>query len=92
MGNGEWNGKIWNRKKSGEGYASHLRVSSIRDEDGQIRYFIGVSDDITQQMLVLDGNGQPNDIDILTELPNRPAYNYDKKRYLGNSVGNMPVC
>lgn len=74
LAKGNWQGIIWNRKKNGEGYASRLRVSSAKDDKGNILYFIGTSEDITTQMLALDENSQSPNLDILTELPNRRLF------------------
>ena len=42
-----WNGEFLNRKKNGETYWEKASISSIRDENGEIKYFLGVKEDIT---------------------------------------------
>lgn len=43
----EWRGELFNRKKNGELFWEDTRISSIRDEQGQITHFIAVKEDIT---------------------------------------------
>jgi diguanylate cyclase (GGDEF)-like protein/PAS domain S-box-containing protein len=71
---GHWQGELWSHKKNGELYAELLTLSALRDESGQIRYFIGLFSDITplkqqQQALELLAYHDP-----LTNLPNRSLF------------------
>jgi PAS domain S-box-containing protein len=43
----EWRGEICNRRKDGELYWEQIVVSGIRDEDGRIRHFVAVTEDVT---------------------------------------------
>ena len=72
---GEWNGEIWNRKKNGEGFASLLSITSVRDENNEILYFIGINEDITEQKLSSERINRLAHYDILTNLPNRRLFN-----------------
>jgi PAS domain S-box-containing protein len=45
----EWRGELQNRKKSGELYWEATRISSLRNEKGEITHFIVVKEDITQR-------------------------------------------
>ena len=44
----EWHGEFLNRKKTGELYWEKSAVSSIKNDDGQIKYFINTREDITE--------------------------------------------
>ncbi|UFJ43216.1 PAS domain S-box protein [Brevibacillus humidisoli] len=44
---GSWQGEIWNRRKNGETYLEWLTISSIRDDAGEVKYYIGMFSDIT---------------------------------------------
>lgn len=71
---GFWRGEIWNRKKDGSIYAELLTISALRDDQGEIRNYIGLFSDITQskyqqQRLELLANFDP-----LTSLPNRTLF------------------
>jgi PAS domain S-box-containing protein len=37
---GFWNGEIWNRKKSGELYLQRISISTIRDHQGKVLWYI----------------------------------------------------
>jgi diguanylate cyclase (GGDEF)-like protein/PAS domain S-box-containing protein len=68
---GHWQGELWNRKKSGDHFAKMLTMSAVRDESGNIVYYLGIFSDITrliqqQQKLELMAHYDP-----LTQLPNR---------------------
>lgn len=48
----EWNGELYNIKKNGELYWESSLVSSLKDEDGTIKYFIAIKEDITEKKLI----------------------------------------
>jgi len=50
----EWTGEFRNRKKNGELYWSLASISPILDEDGKIRQYVAVSEDITEQKRAQD--------------------------------------
>lgn len=68
---GQWSGEFWNRTKSGELIATHSSISAIRDEDGNIRNFVGMFSDITQQKSQQQQLEHIAHYDALTGLPNR---------------------
>ena len=45
----EWQGEIYNKKKSGEIYLEHAFISPIRDDKGVITHFVAVKEDITKR-------------------------------------------
>lgn len=49
---GKWEGLVWNRKKDGTKFPDLLRINIIKDEDNNIRNYIAVFTDITEQMEV----------------------------------------
>ncbi|ODB99628.1 hypothetical protein A3197_11915 [Candidatus Thiodiazotropha endoloripes] len=68
---GHWSGEIWNRRKSGEVYAEMLTVSNVYDEQGSLKYYVGLFSDITplkEQQRKLERIAH---YDVLTGLPNR---------------------
>ncbi|BAO43718.1 signal transduction protein [Thiolapillus brandeum] len=67
----EWRGVFHNQRKDGSLYWESARISPVRDEDGQIAYFIGVKEDITQRRNDEEQIRYQANYDLLTGLPNR---------------------
>ncbi len=44
-----WQGEFHNRKKNGESYFEAATISPIRDEKGNIAYFVAVKEDVTER-------------------------------------------
>ncbi|HSH72480.1 MAG TPA: diguanylate cyclase [Methylophilaceae bacterium] len=71
---GEWHGEIKNKHKNGKGYIASLDISTVHDEHGDVRYYVGVFSDITlmkQQQQSLEHMAYH---DALTKLPNRALF------------------
>ena len=66
-----WEGEIMNRRKNGEVYVEMLKISSIKDSNGEITQFVGLISDITLQKQKMDSLTRIAQYDPLTELPNR---------------------
>jgi len=45
----QWRGRIVNRKKSGETYPEYLSITAVLDEAGEVKNYVGVFSDITEQ-------------------------------------------
>jgi PAS domain S-box-containing protein len=45
----EWRGELKNRKKSGENYWSASSISPIKNSQGEVTHFVGISEDITDR-------------------------------------------
>jgi len=48
----EWSGEFYNKKKNGEFYWDSTLVSPLKDENGSIKYFIAVKEDVTEKKLL----------------------------------------
>ncbi|MBO9607581.1 MAG: EAL domain-containing protein [Paenibacillaceae bacterium] len=46
---GYWEGEIWNRRKNGDLYPQKLSISTVRDEGGAIRHYVGIFTDMTER-------------------------------------------
>jgi MFS transporter, NNP family, nitrate/nitrite transporter len=44
---GYWEGKIWNKRKNGEIYEELLSISQVKNNVGDVVYYVGVFNDIT---------------------------------------------
>jgi len=68
---GFWQGEIWNRRKSGEVYPELLTVSTVRDDKGAVRNYVGTFTDITRLRKSQEQLEHLARHDALTGLPNR---------------------
>jgi len=68
---GYWQGELWNRKKDGEIYAELLSISSLKDSQGHITHYVGVSTNITSNKKQQEVLQHMIHYDALTLLPNR---------------------
>lgn len=46
---GEWTGKLWNKKKSGEEYLELLSIHTVTDSTGEVLRYVGTFTDITPE-------------------------------------------
>jgi MFS transporter, NNP family, nitrate/nitrite transporter len=46
---GHWEGKIVNKRKNGEEYEELLTISSIKNNVGEVKYYVGVFNDLTKK-------------------------------------------
>ena len=74
---GHWQGKIWNKHKSGRVYPELLHISKINDEDGNLEYYAGVFSDLTVQEDNKQRLYELAYFDELTSLPNRSSLTKD---------------
>jgi len=68
---GAWQGEVWNRRKDGQIYPQWLSISSIKNDAGEITYYIGIMSDISQLKENQEAIHQLAYYDPLTKLPNR---------------------
>ncbi|WP_445367788.1 EAL domain-containing protein [Methylomonas sp. BW4-1] len=66
-----WSGELWNRNKKGEVFAALTSISVVRDEDGKIHHYIGLSADITPLKNHEYDLERIAHFDPLTGIPNR---------------------
>ncbi len=71
---GRWEGKVWNRRKSGETYPEHLRIAAVRREDGEITGYVATFSDITEKLRQEQALRKLAYHDPLTGLHNRAAF------------------
>lgn len=68
---GQWQGEIWNRRKSGEAYPEWLSISAIKDSAGKTTQYVAVFYDITDEKKSQEKIQYLAYHDPLTGLPNR---------------------
>ncbi|MER2538876.1 MAG: EAL domain-containing protein [Azonexus sp.] len=72
---GYWQGEIWDRRKDGGIYPKWISVSVIRDDAGEIRYYIAHFTDISNEHAAEVKLHHIAHHDSLTGLPNRFSLN-----------------
>jgi len=68
---GLWRGEIWNRRKSGEVYPCLLTISPVRDANGRLQGYAGISTDLSTLREQERQVERLSQYDALTGLPNR---------------------
>jgi len=71
LGQGQWSGEIWNRRKSGEAYPEWLTISAVKNAEGETTHFISIFHDITETKRQQEAIEYLANHDALTGLPNR---------------------
>ncbi|MCS4504353.1 EAL domain-containing protein [Arhodomonas aquaeolei] len=71
----QWQGEIWNRRKSGDIYPQWLTITAVRDGGGALINYVGVFSDISRIKHSEAELEQLAHYDPLTELPNRQLLN-----------------
>ena len=92
---GHWSGELWNLRKSGELYAEWLSISAIKNDDGEIANYVGISSDITQFKHHEKQLDHIAHYDTLTGLPNRTLLNDRLKQAILQATREknmMAVC
>lgn len=69
--NGYWTGEVWNRRKDGSLYAGWLSITAVRNADGALEHYVGVTSDITEYKAAQERIRHMAFYDQLTGLPNR---------------------
>ncbi len=71
---GEWQGEIWNRRKTGEVYPEWLTIRAIYDTYGEITNYVAVFHDLTELRAKEEEVEFQTNFDALTGLPNRLSF------------------
>ena len=71
IGQGHWQGEIWNRRKDGGIYPEWLSIAAVRDENGTTTHYIAVFTDISERKQSEARIHHLAHHDVLTGLPNR---------------------
>ena len=92
---GHWSGEVWNRKKNGELYAELLTVSVLKNSLGEIKYYVGLFSDITQNKRQQERLHLMAHYDVLTQLPNRALFTDRFSQAISHSKRNeslLAIC
>ncbi len=69
-----WEGEIWDKRRDGSLYPKWLCISVIRDDMGQVKFYVANFTDISSSKQAADRLAQLAYHDALTHLPNRLAF------------------
>jgi diguanylate cyclase (GGDEF)-like protein/PAS domain S-box-containing protein len=68
---GEWQGEVWDKRKTGELYPKLLSMSAVRDSNNEVTHYVGIFSDITRLKETERRLIRLAHYDSLTGLPNR---------------------
>lgn len=71
---GFWEGEIWDKKKNGVIHPKWLSINTIKNSQGEITHYIGISTDITRMKKAEEELYNLAYFDTLTKLPNRTLF------------------
>lgn len=71
---GQWQGEIWNRRKSGEVYPEWLSIGVVKNGKGEVINYISLFSDITERKAAEQKIEFLAHYDALTRLPNRALF------------------
>ncbi|MCM3389027.1 EAL domain-containing protein [Ureibacillus chungkukjangi] len=71
---GNWQGEIWNKRRSGEIYPEWLSIMEIKDENDNVTNYCGIFTDLSERKRVEDQLEKRAHTDSLTDVNNRFSY------------------
>lgn len=82
-------GKITNKRKSGEIYAAELGITPILDKNGEIKFFVGIERDITEEEEI--DKSKSEFVSVASHQLRTPisAINWYTEMLLGGDVGSI---
>lgn len=87
MEDGQWQGRIFNRRKNGEVYPEHLSITAIKDAEGEVKNYIGVFLDVSEQELLEEQFRQAQRMESLGTLVGGIAHEFNNM--LAGMTGNL---
>ena len=76
-----------NRRKDGGTYYEQKTISPLRDADGDITHFVSTGRDITDRINVQERLHRLENVDPITELPNRAFFRDQLRRAVAKATG-----
>lgn len=85
---GEWQGEIWNRRKTGDIYPEWLKIMKVHNNDGSIIGYCGVFSDLSDEKIYETELKKRAMTDSLTGISNRFAFGERMNVLLNSSKGH----
>ena len=82
---GEWQGEIWNRRKSGEVELDLVRIGAVRDGEGKITNYFAIYTDIHELKSFQKRLERMAHYDALTDLPNATYFTRQLETAIGRA-------
>ena len=73
---GQWQGEIWNKRKSGEIYPELLNISEVKNKNGQLSNYVAIFTDITESKNREHQLARLSIQDSLTGIANRRKFDH----------------
>jgi diguanylate cyclase (GGDEF)-like protein/PAS domain S-box-containing protein len=92
---GEWQGELWNRRKSGEVFPERLSIIAVRDDQGKLQRYVGAFSDISMIKQHEADLERIAHYDMLTSIPNRRLLGDQLEKAIAHSRRsgkNLAVC
>ncbi len=89
---GQWQGEVWNRRKSGEVYLQWMSISALRGQDGLTTHYVSVLHDLTEMRAKEAEIEQLAFTDPLTGVGNRHKLIQTLHQQLGNAEELTPLA
>lgn len=80
-----WRGEVVNRRKDGTLQNEEITISPVKDENGTIRNFVGIKQDISERKQIEERIRHMAQYDALTDLPNRSLFSDRLQRALASA-------
>lgn len=88
---GKWQGEIWDRRKTGEMFASWVNIAAVRGGSGEVTNYVCVFSDITSKKQIEERLSYQANHDPLTRLPNRTLFHERLSRALARAHRNQTL-
>lgn len=88
---GKWQGEIWDRRASGEMFASWVNIAAVRGDGGAVSNYVAVFSDITSRKQIEERLSYQANHDPLTHLPNRTLFHERLNRALARAHRNQTM-